>query len=184
MVASCKKVHGDELTVVFHGADMACMTSFAEGMMLRDYSYDLYKKKDDDHEDTNLSARINCDEGDATALSAAIDRAASIVSGVHLSRDLGNCPPNDMYPMAFAEKAELWAKQYDNVKVEVIDYEAAKRHGMGGLVAVGMGSCANPAWSSSRSTATKRDNTPCWSERASPLTRAAFRSSPVRTWTR
>ena len=33
------------------------------------------------------------------------------MSGVHLSRDLGNCPPNDMYPMAFAEKAELWAKQ-------------------------------------------------------------------------
>ena len=157
VVASCKKVHGDELTVVFHGADMACMTSFAEGMMLRDYSYDLYKKKDDDHEDTNLSARINCDEGDATALSAAIDRAASIVSGVHLSRDLGNCPPNDMYPMAFAEKAELWAQQYDNVKVEVIDYEAAKRHGMGGLVAVGMGSSRKPCMVIFTSTATRKD---------------------------
>ena len=49
-----------------------------------------------------------------------------------------------MYPMAFAEKAEQWAKEYDNVKVEVIDYEAAKRHGMGGLVAVGMGSSRKP----------------------------------------
>ena len=106
VVASCKKVHGDELTVVFHDADLACMASFAEGMMLRDYSYDLYKKKDDDDEDITLSARINCNEGDTTALSAAIDRAASIVSGVHPSRDLGNCPPNDMYPMAFAKKAE------------------------------------------------------------------------------
>ena len=144
VVASCKKVHGGEFTVVFHNADLAPMTSFAEGMMLRDYSYDLYKKKDDDDDDINLSARINCNEGDTTALSAAIDRAASIVSGVHLSRDLGNCPPNDMYPMAFAEKAELWAKQYDNVKVEIIDYEAAKRHGMGGLVAVGMGSSRKP----------------------------------------
>jgi leucyl aminopeptidase len=144
VVASCKKVHGGEFTVVFHNADLASMTSFAEGMMLSDYSYDLYKKKDDDDDDINLSARINCNEGDTTALSAAIDRAASIVSGVHLSRDLGNCPPNDMYPMAFAEKAELWAKQYDNVKVEIIDYEAAKRHGMGGLVAVGMGSSRKP----------------------------------------
>ena len=43
VVASCKKVHGDELTVVFHNADLASMASFAEGMMLRDYSYDLYK---------------------------------------------------------------------------------------------------------------------------------------------
>ncbi|MEC8399644.1 MAG: M17 family peptidase N-terminal domain-containing protein, partial [Candidatus Thermoplasmatota archaeon] len=96
VVASCKKVHGNDLTVLFHDADLACMTSFAEGMMLRDYAYDLYKKKDDEEDDTKLSARINCNEGDATALSAAIDRAASIVSGVHLSRDLGNCPPNDM----------------------------------------------------------------------------------------
>jgi leucyl aminopeptidase len=144
VVASCKKVHGNELTVVFHDADLTSMASFAEGMMLRDYSYNVYKKKDDDEEETNLSARINCNEGDATALSAAIDRAASIVGGVHLSRDLGNCPPNDMYPMAFAEKAERWAKQYDNAKVEVIDYEAAKRHGMGGLVAVGMGSSRKP----------------------------------------
>ena len=142
VVASCKKVHGDELTVMFHDADIENMAAFAEGMMLRDYSYDLYKKKDEDN--INLSARINCEEGDATELSAAIDRAASIVSGVHLSRDLGNCPPNDMYPMAFAEKAEQWAKEYDNVKVEVIDYEAAKRHGMGGLVAVGMGSSRKP----------------------------------------
>ena len=144
VVASCKKVHGNELTVVFHDADLASMASFAEGMMLRDYSYDVYKMKDDEEEDPKLSARINCNEGEATALSAAIDRAASVVSGVHLSRDLGNCPPNDMYPMAFAEQAERWAKQYDNAKVEVIDYEAAKRHGMGGLVAVGMGSSRKP----------------------------------------
>ena len=144
VVASLKKVHGDELTVLFHASDIASMSSFAEGMMLRDYSYDLYKKKDDEDEKNDLSARINCNEGDATELSAAIDRAASIVSGVHLSRDLGNCPPNDMYPMAFAEKAELWAKDYANVKVEVIDYETAKRHGMGGLVAVGMGSSRKP----------------------------------------
>ena len=59
VVASCKKVHGDELTVVFHDADLACMASFAEGMMksFRDYNYDLYKKKDEDDEDITLSAQ-------------------------------------------------------------------------------------------------------------------------------
>ena len=30
VVASCKKVHGNELTVVFHNTDVPCMTSFAE----------------------------------------------------------------------------------------------------------------------------------------------------------
>ena len=172
VVASFKKVHGSEMTVLFHDADLDCMTSFAEGMMLRDYSYDLYKKTDDD-EKTALSARINCNEGDATALSAAIDRAASIVSGVHLSRDLETARPTTCTPWLL-HKAELWAEQYENVTVQVIDYEEAKRKGMGGLVAVGMGSSANPAWSSSPSTAIRKVNTPCWSAKASPLTPEDF----------
>ena len=144
VVASLKKLHGNELTVLFHDADVNNMAAFAEGMMLRDYSFDQYKQRDEDEEEVNLAARINCSQDDVKALTQAIERAASIASGVHLSRDLGNIPPNDMYPMAFALKAEEWAKQYDNVKVEIIDFEAAKRAGMGGLVAVGMGSARKP----------------------------------------
>ena len=144
VVASLKKVHGNELTVVFHDAGVENMAAFGEGMMLRNYSYDDYKQVDEDDEKPALAARINCSEANATALSEAVERAAAIASGVHLSRDLGNCPPNDMYPMAFALKAEEWAKAYENVKVEIIDYESAKRQGMGGLVAVGMGSARKP----------------------------------------
>ena len=144
VVAQHKSSHDSELTVVFHTSDLPAITAFAEGMMMRDYKYDIYKKAEDDDEKAPLTARINCNEGDASALTLAIDRASAVVSGVHLSRDLGNCPPNDMYPMAFAEMAEKWAAEYDNVKVEVIDYETAKRHGMGGLVAVGMGSSRKP----------------------------------------
>ncbi len=144
VVASLSKMHGNELTVAIHGASTANKAAFAEGMMLRDYSYDDYKTQDKDEEKPNLAARINCEEKEASELTATIERLSAVVSGVHLSRDLGNCPPNDMYPMAFAAKAEAWAKDYANVKVEVIDYEAAKRHGMGGLVAVGMGSARKP----------------------------------------
>ena len=144
VVAARKKVHGAEFTVNFSTNDTHAVAAFAEGMMLRDYAYNEYKSKDEDDEDTDLSARINCNEGDEEALGSVIDRMAGIAGGVHLSRDLGNCPPNDMYPMAFAEKAEAWAKQYDNATVEVIEYEAAKRLGMGGLVAVGMGSARKP----------------------------------------
>lgn len=144
VVAQHKKSHDSELTVVFHTSDVDAIIAFSEGMMMRDYKYDIYKKTEEDDEKTPLTARINCNESDASTLSLAIDRASAVVSGVHLSRDLGNCPPNDMYPMAFAEMAEKWADEYDNVKVEVIDYETAKRHGMGGLVAVGMGSSRKP----------------------------------------
>ena len=121
VVAQHKKSHDSELTVVFHTSDVDAIIAFSEGMMMRDYKYDIYKKTEEDDEKTPLTARINCNESDASTLSLAIDRASAVVSGVHLSRDLGNCPPNDMYPMAFAEMAQKWADEYDNVKVEVID---------------------------------------------------------------
>ena len=53
-------------------------------------------------------------------------------------------PPNDMYPEAFADQAWEWAKNYDNVEVTIINYDQAIKAGMGGLVAVGMGSSRKP----------------------------------------
>ena len=144
VVAARKKAHGTDLTVRFSGAPVDSMGAFGEGMMLRDYSYDNYKMKDDEDDEADLLVRITCDEGQEEELEALINIHEGVVSGVHLSRDLGNCPPNDMYPEAFADMAWEWAKDYDNVKVTIINYEQAVKAGMGGLVAVGMGSSRKP----------------------------------------
>ena len=145
VVANRKKAHGTDFTARFSGASIESMGAFAEGMLLRDYTYDHYKQKDeDDDEDKELTVRITCDEGQEKDLSSLIFTHAGVTSGVHLSRDLGNCPPNDMYPEAFADQAWEWAKQYDNVDVTIINYDQAVKAGMGGLVAVGMGSARKP----------------------------------------
>ncbi|RJU81882.1 MAG: leucyl aminopeptidase [Candidatus Poseidoniales archaeon] len=145
VVANRKKAHGTDFTARFSGASIESMGAFAEGMLLRDYTYDHYKQKDDDDdEDKELTVRITCDEGQEKELSSLIFTLAGVTSGVHLSRDLGNCPPNDMYPEAFADQAWEWAKQYDNVNVTIINYDQAVKAGMGGLVAVGMGSARKP----------------------------------------
>ena len=144
VVANRKKAHGTDFTVRFSGASVEAMGAFVEGMMLRDYSYDHYKLKDDDEEEKELTVRINCDEAQEKELNLLIENRAGVVSGVHLSRDLGNCPPNHMYPEAFADQAWEWAKQYDNVDVTIINYDQAMKAGMGGLVAVGMGSARKP----------------------------------------
>ena len=144
VVAARKKAHGTDLTVRFAGAPVDSMGAFGEGMMLRDYSYDNYKMKDDEDDEADLLVRITCDEGQEEELEGLINIHEGVVSGVHLSRDLGNCPPNDMYPEAFADMAWEWAKDYDNVKVTIINYEQAVKAGMGGLVAVGMGSSRKP----------------------------------------
>ena len=120
------------------------MGAFAEGMLLRDYSYDEYKMQKDEDKEAERNVRITCDEGQEEALEALVQNHVGVVSGVHLSRDLGNCPPNDMFPEAFADKAWEWAKDYDNVEVTIINYEHAIKAGMGGLVAVGMGSSRKP----------------------------------------
>ena len=143
VIAGRKKALGTELTVRFSGASIACMGAFAVGMMLRDYSFDNYKAEDDDKED-ELEVRVTCDSGQEKELSALIHTLVGVTSGVHLSRDLGNMPPNDMYPEAFADQAWEWAKNYDNVEVTIINYDQAIKAGMGGLVAVGMGSSRKP----------------------------------------
>jgi leucyl aminopeptidase len=145
VVANRKKAHGTDFTARFSGASIESMGAFAEGMLLRDYTYDHYKQKDEDDDDEKeLTVRITWDEGQEKELSSLIFTHAGVTSGVHLSRDLGNCPPNDMYPEAFADQAWEWAKQYDNVDVTIINYDQAVKAGMGGLVAVGMGSARKP----------------------------------------
>jgi leucyl aminopeptidase len=143
VIAQRKKSHGTDLTVRFSGASVDCMAAFAEGMMLRDYSFDRYKAEDEEKED-DLDVRVTCDAGQETELGTLIETLEGVTSGVHLSRDLGNMPPNDMYPEAFADQAWEWAKDYDNVTVTIINYDQAIKAGMGGLVAVGMGSSRKP----------------------------------------
>ncbi|MBD40761.1 MAG: leucyl aminopeptidase [Euryarchaeota archaeon] len=144
--AAMKPSHGKEFTVAAEDGDMHDLAAMAEGMMLRDYSYDVYltKDDDDDEDDSEAVVRFACEDEDTEPLAAIVERMASVVTGVHRSRDLGNCPPNDLYPMAYARQAMEYAEDFERLNVSVITYEEALERGMGGLVAVGMGSSRKP----------------------------------------
>ena len=146
VISHRKRSHGTDLTVRFHDVDVDLMSEFVEGMILRDYKYDHYKTKKDDgeEEEEDLSVEITCEVDKVDALKAAAELSAQVASGVFLARDLGNCPPNDLYPMAFANKVTEWAKDLPNVNVNIITYDEAISLGMGGLVGVGMGSERKP----------------------------------------
>ena len=144
-VGQYKKRHGVEFTIRFFGWSEAEMAAFAEGMILRDYKYDKYKSKGEDgEEDVSLKAILQCEESSVKALGKLVSTAAAVATGVHLARDLGNCPPNVLFPMAYAHNAVEWAKGKENVQVNIISFEEAKELGMGGLVGVGMGSDRKP----------------------------------------
>ncbi len=143
LVSGRGKQHGKEFTARLAGLSSEHAAAYIEGAILRDYDYDQYKSKDDDDDDDGeLSLHAQVD--DVAGVAAAAGLSAQVATGVHLARDLGNAPPNDLYPMAYAEKAIKWAEGKNNATVTVIEYEEALKLGMGGLCAVGMGSDRKP----------------------------------------
>ncbi|GAB2983269.1 leucyl aminopeptidase [Actinotalea caeni] len=74
---------------------------------------------------------------------AAVERAQVVGSAVNGVRDLVNTPPNLLYPESFAERARTLAKG-TKVDVTVLDDDALRAGGYGGLVGVGQGSTRGP----------------------------------------
>jgi len=63
----------------------------------------------------------------------------AIATGVHLTRDLGNRPPNICTPTHLAREARALAKKYQNLTVNVLDEREMKRLKMGALLSVTQG---------------------------------------------
>jgi leucyl aminopeptidase len=72
--------------------------------------------------------------------SRALTEAEAILAGVNLCRDLGNTPPNDLYPASLAEAAVALARQHKRMKATVLDEKDLERIGAGAILAVGRGS--------------------------------------------
>ncbi len=80
--------------------------------------------------------------GAGTGLDAAVQRARTIGTGVHLARRLVDTPPGAMTPPVLADEAMAAVAGCD-VEVSVLDERALAEQGYGGIMAVGQGS-ANP----------------------------------------
>ena len=74
----------------------------------------------------------------------AVKHATAIATGMRLTRDLGNLPPNICHPTFLAEQAKELAKAHKSLKVEVLDEKKIKDLGMGAFYAVGQGSDQPP----------------------------------------
>jgi leucyl aminopeptidase len=105
------------------------------GYLLGSYRYDDYRSEPKPRVNERLELL------DATAgADEAIMRAAAVVRGVTLARDLINRPAVDKAPATLAQMA---LELDDRIAVEVFDEVEAAELGYGGLIAVGSGA-ANP----------------------------------------
>ena len=126
------------------GADAAHAAAVAEGALLGAYSYRTYRGRTAaEHkapvEKLELVTALTRDKD----LKAAVARAHVLAAAVGATRDLVNCPPVDLYPAEFAQRALDQAKDLP-VKVTVLDEKQLAKGGYGGIVGVGQGSSRPP----------------------------------------
>ncbi len=143
----------ERLASVLHGAGIGGLTieeaaqAVTEGSLLGLYEYRGQKTDDAKKSPPQVLELIVFDEAaradDVPSARRGVDTARAIVSGVALTRDLVNLPPNICTPTYLAQTAEEVAKSA-GLRVEVLDREQMEALHMGALLAVAQGSDAPP----------------------------------------
>ena len=77
-------------------------------------------------------------------LAGAVETARVYSEAANRARDLQETPANSMKPEDLAERAEEIAAANDEVTVEVLDGDAIRAKGMGGIAAVSQGGPVDP----------------------------------------
>jgi leucyl aminopeptidase len=130
-------------------ADQAA--AFAQGAMLRAYSFDTYKtkKKAEDGEDENgdepkerKGVNLKIAVADPAAAKKAFAELSGVGEGVLLARELVNEPANILGPVEFAKKASELEKL--GVDIEILTEKEMKKLGMGAFLGVAQGAVRPP----------------------------------------
>ncbi|MEL6920522.1 MAG: leucyl aminopeptidase [Pseudomonadota bacterium] len=142
-----KKATGDAamITVMAHealAADEASM--FAQGFMLRAYTFKKYKKtkKEDDKTDEPKAQKVTVQCAEASAAKKKWVEDEGVARGVMLARDLVNEPANHLGPEEFAARAK--ALDALGVEIDTLTEKEMKKLGMGALLGVAQGSVRPP----------------------------------------
>jgi len=121
-----------------HGPKPDEAADLALGARLRGYSFDRYKTKRKEGEETAKEVHVAIAVASVPAAQKAYASRKAIADGVTIARDLVNEPPNVLFPEEFARRAGSLKKL--GVAVDVLDVPAMKKLGMNALLGVGQGS--------------------------------------------
>jgi leucyl aminopeptidase len=113
--------------------------TFAEGILLGNYSFDKYKSKQTKQKILDVYFHSDNEK----KLKSALKIAQSLISSVNLTRDLQNEPSNNLTPEIFAKRIVSEVRQY-GIKATVFDEAEIQKRKMGGLIAIGQGSSNKP----------------------------------------
>ncbi len=111
------------------------------------YRFDSFKSKKEKADNTRRLKRmvlIVANKSETLKAQRAVGEAQAIVEGLHLVKDLGNCPPNICTPRYLASEAENLAATYSSISTAILDEKEMKALKMGSFLAVAKGSQEPP----------------------------------------
>lgn len=130
-----------ELVITSHETYKGAIGDFAEGLLLGIYSFDKYKKKEE--ESFRYPGKLLlCGDVDAESIKWLTETTDS----VYFARNLINEPVNHLNAVTFAEEIRKTG-EYAGFKVEVLNKGKIEALKMGGLLAVNKGSVDPPSFS-------------------------------------
>jgi leucyl aminopeptidase len=119
-------------------SDVEASSKFVTGMKLAAYDFDKFKTKKKEDEKSSKLKDLYVEIEDAESARAEYEKASKAIEGVFLARDLGNEPPNLLYPETYASRVIEELEPY-GIDVEVIGEREMHNLGMGALIGVGKG---------------------------------------------
>ena len=138
--------HG-KVALVTPTAGSEVVEATALGAAMAAYSFDAFKTGDANEHKAPVREVVLVTAGEPDDAALAAGRRAQVVAdAVKTARDLINTPPSHLYPEAFAQAAReaVEAASVEGLTIEVLDDEALREGGYGGLTGVGQGSTRKP----------------------------------------
>ena len=147
-IKKAKEHNAKNVVTIVHGAGIAGLDvewaaqATVEGTQLALYQFDAPKQKKETQTIQSITI-IEHDEKKIAAIQKGVDTAVAITSGVTLARDLVNMPANIATPSKMAKTAKAIAHDHE-LDITVGGRRWAKRHNMGGFLAVAQGAGEKP----------------------------------------
>jgi len=143
-IKRARELNAKDVATIVHGGGAGGMglldaaQATTEGSLLGLYRYEALKHSEEPQNEIQSLTIIEMEKEKAGEIEKGVRTAETIVSGVFLTRDLVNMPPNMATPSKLAAVAEEIAASY-GMKITVGDREWAAERGMGGYLAVAKG---------------------------------------------
>ncbi|MBI2082521.1 MAG: leucyl aminopeptidase [Deltaproteobacteria bacterium] len=146
-VRSATKIHAKEIAIevdpILRGKSETPYQLITEGLLLGNYSFDLYKSKDNQTPKT-VTRVLLLSQGKGSAKASKEIKTGEVLAEVtNYARDLINIPATDMTPRRMVEEAKKIG-QLPRISCRILDQNACRRLGMGSFLAVASGSKQPP----------------------------------------